>query len=78
MRCRGALHALVNNAAVSPKDTEGGRLSVNATSLEAWQRVFQVNFFAPLLLAQGLQPELLRAVADGGGAIVNVSAVFST
>jgi NAD(P)-dependent dehydrogenase (short-subunit alcohol dehydrogenase family) len=72
------LHALVNNAAVSPKDKEGGRLGVNATSLAAWQRVFQVNFFAPLLLAQGLQPELLRAVADGGGAIVNVSAVFST
>jgi NAD(P)-dependent dehydrogenase (short-subunit alcohol dehydrogenase family) len=65
------LHALVNNAGISPKGEGGGRLSTVDTPLEAWQKVFQVNFFGPLLLARGLIDELEAA----GGAVVNVSSI---
>jgi len=48
------LHALVNNAAISPKAEGGKRLGTLATSNEDWHHVFQVNFFAPIMLARGL------------------------
>ena len=38
------LHALVNNAAISPKADDGKRLSALNTSKEDWHHVFQVNF----------------------------------
>jgi len=67
----GELHALVNNAGISPKNPEGGRLGSLDTELDTWDRVFQVNFFAPIMLARGLVAELHR----GRGAIVNVSSI---
>ena len=54
----GELHALVNNAAISPKDETGGRLGAIDTPFDLWQRVFNVNFFAPVALARGLMSEL--------------------
>jgi NAD(P)-dependent dehydrogenase (short-subunit alcohol dehydrogenase family) len=65
------LHALVNNAAISPKTEDGGRLSSIATTLEVWQHVFQVNFFAPIMLARGLLDELKAAK----GSVVNVTSI---
>ncbi len=65
------LNALVNNAAVSPKGQGGSRLSSLDTPMEDWQHVFQVNFFAPIMLARGLIDELEAA----SGAVVNVSSV---
>src|SRR3954462_14103950 len=50
----GELHALVNNAAISPKAEGGKRLSSIATTQEVWQHVLQVNFLAPIMLARGL------------------------
>ncbi len=41
------------------------------TPFEAWQHVFQVNFFATVLLAQGLRDELTLAK----GSIVNVTSI---
>ncbi|HZD88889.1 MAG TPA: SDR family NAD(P)-dependent oxidoreductase, partial [Pseudolabrys sp.] len=41
------LHALVNNAAISPKGDGGARLGSLETSLDVWKQVFRVNFFAP-------------------------------
>src|SRR4051812_49711528 len=38
----GELHALVNNAAISPKTDGGKRLSSLDTTLQVWQQVFQV------------------------------------
>lgn len=67
----GTLHALVNNAAISPKADDGTRLDSLSTGLEAWHEVFQVNFYAPLMLARGLREELVRAQ----GAIVNVTSI---
>lgn len=67
----GQLHALVNNAAISPKGPNGQRLGTLETVHDDWLHVFQVNFFAPVILARGLLEEL-RA---GHGAIVNVSSI---
>jgi NAD(P)-dependent dehydrogenase (short-subunit alcohol dehydrogenase family) len=65
------LHALVNNAAISPKKPGGGRLNSIETQEEDWHRVFQVNFFAPVRLGRGLLDELTAA----GGAVVNVTSI---
>jgi NAD(P)-dependent dehydrogenase (short-subunit alcohol dehydrogenase family) len=67
----GRLNALVNNAAISPKGEGGGRLGTIDTPLDDWQKVFQVNFFAPIMLARGLLDELKLAQ----GAVVNVSSI---
>jgi NAD(P)-dependent dehydrogenase (short-subunit alcohol dehydrogenase family) len=65
------LDALVSNAGISPKGEEGARLGTIETPLEEWHRVFQVNFFAPILLARGLIEELKLA----RGAVVNVTSI---
>jgi NAD(P)-dependent dehydrogenase (short-subunit alcohol dehydrogenase family) len=65
------LYALVNNAAISPKKPGGGRLNTIDTSENDWKTVFQVNFFAPIMLARGLVDELTAAK----GAVVNVTSI---
>jgi len=65
------LHALVNNAGISPKGEDGERLNTIDTPMDAWNRVFEVNFYAPILLARGLVKELER----GQGSIVNVTSI---
>jgi len=67
----GQLHALVNNAAISPKGHDGSRLGTTETGLADWQTVFQVNFFAPIMLARGLLEELAAAK----GSVVNVTSI---
>ena len=67
----GLLHALVNNAGISPKGENGERLGAIATEFGDWRKVFQVNVFAPLLLARGLCQELTRAK----GSVVNVTSI---
>jgi NAD(P)-dependent dehydrogenase (short-subunit alcohol dehydrogenase family) len=70
-RIGGELHALVNNAGISPKGEGGSRMGTIETSIEDWQRVFQVNFFAPIMLARGLAEELQNTQ----GAVVNVTSI---
>jgi len=65
------LDALVNNAAISPKGAGGSRLSAIATARDDWHHVFQVNFFAPIMLARGLLDELRNA----RGSVVNVTSI---
>jgi NAD(P)-dependent dehydrogenase (short-subunit alcohol dehydrogenase family) len=67
----GELHALVNNAAISPKAQAGARLGAIDTTLDVWEHVFHVNFFAPIMLARGLVEELKAAK----GSIVNVTSI---
>src|SRR5690348_6662091 len=67
----GQLHALVNNAAISPKGPEGSRLGTMDTELDTWTHVFQVNFFAPIMLARGLIEELKKVK----GSVVNVTSI---
>ena len=67
----GKLHALVNNAGISPKTQEGKRLNTLDTHLSIWGQVFHVNFFASVILARGLKDELVNAK----GSIVNVTSI---
>jgi NAD(P)-dependent dehydrogenase (short-subunit alcohol dehydrogenase family) len=67
----GELHALVNNAAISPKAEGGARLGTLDTDLETWSRVFRVNFMAPIMLARGLINELKAT----RGSVVNVTSI---
>ncbi len=70
-RLDGRLHALVNNAGISPKGPGGARLNSIETDLRTWGQVFHVNFFAPIVLARGLKAELSAAK----GAVVNVTSI---
>lgn len=68
------LHALVNNAAISPKAEKGARMDSIHTPMHVWRDVFQVNFFAPIMLARGLYNELAAAQ----GSIVNVTSIVGS
>ncbi len=68
------LEALVNNAAISPKGDEGKRLGALDMNCEDWNKVFQVNLFAPIMLARGLIEELKTAQ----GSVVNVTSIAGT
>ena len=70
-RLNGELHALVNNAAISPKAEGGKRLSSIDTTQDVWRHVLQVNFLAPIMLARGLLDELKAAK----GSVVNVTSI---
>ena len=70
-RLHGELHALVNNAGISPKDENGTRLGTINTTYPVWMHIFQVNFFAPIMLARGLVEELEAAK----GSVVNVTSI---
>lgn len=70
-KINGRLDALVNNAGISPKGGDGGRLNTLDTDLKTWGHVFHVNFFASVVLARGLKDELAAAK----GAVVNVTSI---
>ena len=65
------LNALVNNAGWSPKSPTQERLGCLNGDLEAWRRVFELNFFAPLKLARGFAASLRK----GNGSIVNITSI---
>ena len=65
------LHALVNNAGLSPKTEFKERLGCLNGDLKHWRAVFELNFFAPLILSRGFASALHR----GKGAIVNVTSI---
>ena len=70
-RLEGKLHALINNAGISPKDQSGKRLNTLETDLGIWGQVFHVNFFASVVLARGLRKELSCAK----GSVVNITSI---
>lgn len=65
------LHALVNNAGVSPKTPYKERLGILNGPIDGWREVFELNFFAPLRLARGFAADLHKAK----GAIVNITSI---
>lgn len=67
----GPVHALVNNAGVSPKTPFRERLGALNGDLDHWRETFELNFFAPLALARGFAAALHR----GRGAVVNVTSI---
>ncbi|HXY89677.1 MAG TPA: SDR family oxidoreductase [Xanthobacteraceae bacterium] len=68
------LHALVNNAGISPKASDGSRLSSLVTPLDTWMSVLNVNFLAPVMLARGLFEELSAA----RGSVINVTSMVGS
>ncbi|MBT3558824.1 MAG: SDR family oxidoreductase [Rhodospirillales bacterium] len=67
----GPVHALVNNAGLSPKSPHKERLGCLNGDLDAWQEVFELNLFAALRLSRGFASALHR----GHGSIVNMTSI---
>ena len=67
----GRIDVLFNNAGISPPDDA----SVLDTSLEAWQRVQDVNLRSVFLCCKHGIPHLLEA---GGGSVVNTASFVAT
>lgn len=65
------LHAIVNNAGISPKGPGGARLGVSGSDDETWLQVLSVNLLGPAALMRDLLPELETAK----GAVVNVGSI---
>lgn len=65
------LHALINNAGVSPKTPFKERLGILNGPIDGWRGVFELNFFTPLRLARGFAADLHK----GKGAIVNITSI---
>jgi NAD(P)-dependent dehydrogenase (short-subunit alcohol dehydrogenase family) len=65
------LHALVNNAGISPKGAGSARLGVIGSDAATWTTVLNVNLVSIALLARALLPELEAAK----GSIVNVTSI---
>lgn len=73
-KANGRLDALINNAAISPKTPAGGKISSLEMGYEDWLHVFNVNFFAPLLLVQGLRDHLVAS----RGSVVNMTSIVGS
>ena len=75
----GAVHGLVNNAALGPQETgllhEGRRPSFYQMPCETWLRTFNANVTGPFLMAHAITPVLL---AQGWGRIVNLVTSYTT
>lgn len=65
------LHAIVNNAGVSPKLAGGARMGIADTDYAGWLAAFNINLFAAAMLSRLLLPELKAAC----GAIVNITSI---
>jgi NAD(P)-dependent dehydrogenase (short-subunit alcohol dehydrogenase family) len=65
----GALHMAVNNAGV-----DGGTQRLADVSVESWNETISINLSGVFF---GMKYEIPAIIAAGGGAIVNVSSVFS-
>ena len=68
------LDALINNAAVSPKRSDGSKISALEMDYADWLQIFNVNFFSCVALVQGLRPQL-EAVQ---GAVVNMTSIVGS
>ena len=69
----GKLDILVNNAGVSSGSASGARTKVEDTTVEAWDRVMDVNAKGVFLGTKAAIPEMRRA---GGGSIINISSIY--
>ena len=65
------IHALVNNAAISPKTSFKERLGILNGDVDAWREVFELNFFTPLTLARALA----KPLHQGKGVVVNITSI---
>ena len=68
------LDALINNAAVSPKRSNGGKIRALEMAHADWLHIFNVNFFACVSLVQGLRAPLEAA----RGTVVNMTSIVGS
>ena len=65
--------ALINNAAISPKNEKNKRLSFTETPIELWQKVFNVNFFAPIMISKAI----IKNLSSAEGMVINITSIAS-
>ena len=65
--------ALINNAAISPKNENNKRLNFIDTPIGLWRNVFNVNFFAPIIMSKALIKNLQLAK----GIVINITSIAS-
>jgi NAD(P)-dependent dehydrogenase (short-subunit alcohol dehydrogenase family) len=70
----GRLDALINNAAISPKHSDGGKIGTLRMAYRDWLHVFNVNLFSAVVLTQGLAALLTAS----RGSIVNITSVVGS
>ncbi len=70
----GGLDIVINNAGISPKAPDGGRLGATQTTVDVMRTVQMVNVTAPLMLCN----ELLEPLKAAQGAVVNVTSIAGT
>jgi NAD(P)-dependent dehydrogenase (short-subunit alcohol dehydrogenase family) len=70
----GRLDALINNAAVSPKRADGGKIGALEMPHQSWVHIFNVNVFTPIALIQGLKDYLI----ESRGSIVNMTSIVGS
>ena len=68
------LDALINNAAISPKRADGGKIGALEMAYGDWLHIFNVNLFACVALAQGLRAQLEAA----RGTVVNMTSIVGS
>ena len=68
------LDALINNAAISPKNSGGGKINTLDMPYADWLHIFNVNFFACVSLVQGLRVPLEAA----RGTVVNMTSIVGS
>src|ERR1700730_10270505 len=68
------LDALINNAAVSPKRTDGRKIQALEMAHTDWLHIFNVNFFSSVALVQGLRTPLEAA----RGTVVNMTSIVGS
>lgn len=70
----GRLDALINNAAISPKAPDGGKINALEMGYADWLHIFNVNFFACVALVQGLRAPLEAAQ----GTVINMTSIVGS
>jgi NAD(P)-dependent dehydrogenase (short-subunit alcohol dehydrogenase family) len=68
------LDALVNNAAISPKHSDGSKIRSLEMGYADWLHIFNVNLFACVTLVQGLRAPLEAA----RGTVVNMTSIVGS
>src|ERR1700722_18007866 len=68
------LDALINNAAVSPKLSDGGKIGALEMAYADWLHIFNVNLFSCVAFAQGLRIPLEAT----RGTVVNMTSIVGS
>ncbi len=68
------LDALINNAAVSPKHSDGSKIRALEMAHADWLHIFNVNLFSCVALVQGLREPLEAA----RGTVVNMTSIVGS